>query len=960
MKFRPGNLLPLLLPFLLTALPLVILHIWEERSTEFRADSQRKAWYRESRQRFEEFSGYYAPHAQWQAFFRQVRLRVTRALNHHPPEDLTARLLMDSLKRSIPRTHRPPGTRIFGFTIDESGKGTPLLTEGFATTNSRIITRFFAEMLSIHQGGRGRLSSLNRRSTQLFGSLLTPETLLKVRGKGTIRAVFDRQPAEMYWQTLVKGKRIIGGVLVVLPVADDQTPFLRHALATKVWRRHPHFLPVLLPIHSARSVVSPVVPRRLEKNPTLQNFLDRVAHTPSVDTFLPPGEATGHLPGLDFFRSPIHLSLPYELWVLRPTSTSSPVPHSRQKEMQAFFLAGWLLFALKTMTADKPFSMRMSRWFSLYLLLVSGFPVVLAVLIGFSLIDLQASGKVEQRIADIRKTFADIDSSSSSRLSNFGALCSQMLEDDHIREMWLNKANSEVRSVLNQMSQRFREAGFPLEGIISFKLGEAQIFHPPEAEERLKDAFRGYYLPLLAGSMKHLDRQNAEDGLKKIAALDQLVLQVFQMIADGNLNDEITFLRQKAEAISVAGNKVYQYFDLLADRNRIVGALVFRAPAHDSNETFSRQMLRGMRAAQAGRKMVLGSRSPDGDIRLVYFGNVSARDRKPMRRFVRHMFSTRASGLTHLPDSRSLVGFLGYQMEHLVMAELVDFSAVHFGAATDKRRLTVVALAVLGLVIALGISFSGWFFQPLARMEKALRRILNRDLDVRIGLERDDELGDVATAFDSMTKGLQERYEIGRFVSGTLDAAVSAGENTDTEPRIRLGVILASDIRSFTTLSETYPVEQIVTMLNRHLDLMSQEIEAQGGKIDEFIGDAIVAVFFDDNPAIGVRRAITAAQGMMRTHRDLNQQREHEGLFGYGMGVGVAVGDLLVGTFGSAGRMKFALMGEPRHQAELVEAASKAGKFTRIILHPSAAELAPDVPLQVLPDGSGAEVIPWN
>jgi len=104
------------------------------------------------------------------------------------------------------------------------------------------------------------------------------------------------------------------------------------------------------------------------------------------------------------------------------------------------------------------------------------------------------------------------------------------------------------------------------------------------------------------------------------------------------------------------------------------------------------------------------------------------------------------------------------------------------------------------------------------------------------------------------------------------------------------------------------------------------------GMIDKFIGDAVIAVFHGENRDYLVQQALATAREMMRQHENILQDRLEKGLFGYSMGVGIAGGNLLMGSFGASERQEFTVLGSPRHEAEKLEALSKKGQFTRIVV----------------------------
>ena len=199
-------------------------------------------------------------------------------------------------------------------------------------------------------------------------------------------------------------------------------------------------------------------------------------------------------------------------------------------------------------------------------------------------------------------------------------------------------------------------------------------------------------------------------------------------------------------------------------------------------------------------------------------------------------------------------------------------------------------------------------------------------------VETDDELGRLADSFNGMVTGLRERERMRRFLSSS--AWEGAARPDEEAGRREEAVVLFSDLRSFTTLSETHPPQDVVDMLNDYFTLMDRAIRAEGGDIDTFIGDAIVAVFRDQadrSPA--VERAVQAAIAMRRALARLNRRRRELGQFEIENGIGLEWGPLVLGRVGAAaGRSAFTGLGAVVGRAMELEALSKLGRASRVIV----------------------------
>ena len=136
--------------------------------------------------------------------------------------------------------------------------------------------------------------------------------------------------------------------------------------------------------------------------------------------------------------------------------------------------------------------------------------------------------------------------------------------------------------------------------------------------------------------------------------------------------------------------------------------------------------------------------------------------------------------------------------------------------------------------------------------------------------------------------------------------------------------ILFSDIRSFTTLTESLGAQGTVKMLNEYFTIMVDIITREGGMLDKFIGDAIMAAFgipvtHDDDPD----RAVRATIAMITELWDYNKVREGRGELPIDHGIGLNTGMIVSGNIGSPKRMDYTMIGDGVNLAARLESACK-------------------------------------
>ena len=260
----------------------------------------------------------------------------------------------------------------------------------------------------------------------------------------------------------------------------------------------------------------------------------------------------------------------------------------------------------------------------------------------------------------------------------------------------------------------------------------------------------------------------------------------------------------------------------------------------------------------------------------------------------------------------SLVAFLRRPL--LCVGALVAITAAYLGMARlsyDKTGLLLLTVPVLSALLLSG-SFSLGFEYALERIEK-LR-----------------------------TRRTLERYVSKNLVKEVLE---NPGSYYSTLRGVRVPVsILFSDLVGFTTLSEKADPEALVAQLNEYLTRMTSVVFSNGGTLDKFIGDAIMAVWGNVRSfgvAPDAKNCARAALAMRRELRQLNEKWRDEGRMGLGMGIGINQGEVIVGNIGSQERMDPTVIGDSVNLASRLEGLTRIYGVD-ILLGPTAAELVRD------------------
>jgi len=243
--------------------------------------------------------------------------------------------------------------------------------------------------------------------------------------------------------------------------------------------------------------------------------------------------------------------------------------------------------------------------------------------------------------------------------------------------------------------------------------------------------------------------------------------------------------------------------------------------------------------------------------------------------------------------------------------------------------------------------FTGYLTRPLRSVVTGMRHIIEtNDMSERVPVEYNDEIGALAHTFNIMSGELERAYnQIKEFAF----KAVLAQKNEHKVRSIfqkyvpkdvidtifmnpekmlvgdnRVVAILFSDIRSFTTISEGFMPDELVSALNRYFELMVDILMHHGGVIDKYIGDAIMAFF-----GAPVKRpddalqSVLAALEMQQALEIFNSEQEKAGKPRFNTGIGINYGVVTVGNIGSEKKMDYTIIGDMVNLGSRLEGLTK-------------------------------------
>jgi adenylate cyclase len=257
-----------------------------------------------------------------------------------------------------------------------------------------------------------------------------------------------------------------------------------------------------------------------------------------------------------------------------------------------------------------------------------------------------------------------------------------------------------------------------------------------------------------------------------------------------------------------------------------------------------------------------------------------------------------------------------------VITGVVVVALTSSGQGTDALGFNVlIALAVsFAISFELTVLLSRSIMRPIEDLEAATERIRQGRFDEHVPVTTSDEFGELSSAFNQMVDGLAERERLREAFGTYLDEEVARHIiNQDYNPEgeeIEVSLVFC-DVRDFTTAAAEADAAEIVARLNEMFECIVPIVSSHRGHIDQFIGDAVLAVFgAPDRIPNHADRAVQCAVEMART---VNSRRPGD----FEVGIGVNSGKVVVGSIGGAGRLAFSVIGDAVNLASRVEAATR-------------------------------------
>ena len=245
--------------------------------------------------------------------------------------------------------------------------------------------------------------------------------------------------------------------------------------------------------------------------------------------------------------------------------------------------------------------------------------------------------------------------------------------------------------------------------------------------------------------------------------------------------------------------------------------------------------------------------------------------------------------------------------------------------------LTVLA-TILGLLFATRVSRG--MTKPVRLLLERARSVGAGNLEEALTVTSQDEIGHLTIAFNQMVEQLRQKERIretfGKYVDPRVVQGLIEGPTLGVEGQRRVMTVLFCDIKGFTGVSEGMTPAGLVKVMNRYFSTMSTPIRTHRGIIDKYIGDAIMAYWGPPFTEAAEHAELACSTAIDMLQRVAPLQAEIPELLGLrslqlpiDLRIGIATGEVLVGSIGSELMMSYTVMGDPVNLASRLEGANK-------------------------------------
>jgi adenylate cyclase len=273
-----------------------------------------------------------------------------------------------------------------------------------------------------------------------------------------------------------------------------------------------------------------------------------------------------------------------------------------------------------------------------------------------------------------------------------------------------------------------------------------------------------------------------------------------------------------------------------------------------------------------------------------------------------------------------------------------------------QDTILTATLIMGGIAIIVAFIVSRRLSRPIHNLLSAASAMSSGDLNYQIDERRNDEIGKLITAYNSMARGLLEKGQVEKVLSRFVSPSVARNMMSDLDQislggREVQGSVIFADIVGFTRLSENMAPDAVAELLNGYFDAISIAATFYRGTIDKYMGDCAMIVFgIPEEDSEHLFHSISCGVMIQRLIQRLNLYRASRGLTTVEFRIGINAGTMLAGNLGSRDRMQYTVVGDAVNLASRLSNMSNAGD----VMLPEALVLQPNIRSRIRARQSGA------
>ena len=823
-------------------------------------------------------------------------------------------------------------SQIWGFTASHS-RFDILKKEPFMLQKQGAMKRAFSAIVDIISAKQKNSSAraAERFISGVFGENSVAEYLASTRSGKLTPVVFEGQQHYLYWYKLERLDNCIGGIIALFKAdwIENRVISLKR-LSRQIYQESDG---KVIPVFAQSAVIDkkfvPVIADEVAIQPETDEITGFIGSIHGKNSAFPARQLQ-QSGNFWLYRDSIADVSPYYGWLVSRRDHHTVVMNASLQWLSIILAILWILLFWKK---SKNSQFELAFAFKLLFFMTGMLPVTMLLLFGAELIDQAGTAQINARIESAFSRLKNIDEKSEDLTSLAGIILKEVFSSAKLQKQLISQKLPENQQGFRQIEQMLQQHHYALSYLLINRPGEESIILGTTPEN---SAIAGYHNDYYAISCSIIHQQLAgtQTAYRPIILTPSQKTIFKSFGGESNAAIHNIFFSSLEHIYSLESDnqqKHLVYSTILSQGNKIAGYLV---TGLNTASTLLKMIIEEMRIAEKeGENLFVCLNRETTAGQKIYPPRhnrfISSEEGQVFKKFLEAAAASNYQMQLRRPDAVYLYMPFPRIREYYAGAVVEIKDIIH---ENELKRLLLAILAALlaGSIYLISTYVSSLIIKPTEQLDKVFSTIAQGSFATAFTYRHDNELGMLARATDSMISGLKERKLLGRFVSKFFDSEVLSLTDTG-KARELYGVILFSDIRNFTTLSESNSAEIINEMLNSHLKEMVEIIIRHQGEVEQFIGDAIVAFFPGEGEKV-CQAAITAAEAMMLQQRKINIDRKQQKQLTCEIGIGLDYGLVMAGVLTSGSRSEFSVIGPARAHAEKFESLSKSGRYTKIIV----------------------------